>query len=460
MHISRRQFVIGGSASSLLALSGCAASIGEQQSYLTGVVNPQLVDPVFQWTDVALQALRDQIVAPPLATRGLAMGHVAGFLAVNGIEGAYHNDRPLPEAPAGADPAVAYGVAFSHAIAEHFQQPFVGDRLRFLSAFPDGDAKSVGIKWGENVAGLVVRERTNDGAEPNKVNFYLNRYSRRTDSLRWTPTGPLYDAGEGPAFKPTFHRALLPGFGAVKPWAIGATERFRAPPFPHPASRAFADAFEEVKILGASDSAVRTGDQAQIAVFWEDGPWGITPPGHFALIAIQLLQHRRMRLVDRARAFALISMAMADAGISAWDSKYAYDVIRPETAIRYRVPKFGNPDPRVSSDPSWKSYIPTPPFPAYTSGHSTFGSAGARMTAHILGRDDIAFSGPSPDLVIWPKHLQGVTRHWPSLSAAAEENGLSRIYGGVHWRQDHVEGMRAGRRIADHIFKTAFRRRV
>ncbi len=94
-----------------------------------------------------------------------------------------------------------------------------------------------------------------------------------------------------------------------------------------------------VKELGASDSSNRTPDQSQIAFFWEDGPWGVTPPGHFLIIAMQLYQHSRMSLVDQARAMALTSMAMADAAIATWNSKFTYDIIRPETAIRYRAAK-------------------------------------------------------------------------------------------------------------------------
>lgn len=105
--------------------------------------------------------------------------------------------------------------------------------------------------------------------------------------------------------------------------------------------------------------------------------------------------------------------------------------------------------------PHWRSYIPTPEFPAYTSGHSTFGAAAAEMIALIHGRDDITFSGRSPDEVLWPQ-LQGITRRWTSLSHMAEENGMSRLYGGVHWLPDHTEAMKAGRAIARQAFHETF----
>lgn len=214
-----------------------------------------------------------------------------------------------------------------------------------------------------------------------------------------------------------------------------------------------------VRHLGGAQSDLRTADQSQIALFWEDGPWGVTPPGHFIYIALQLLQDRGLSFIELARAFALLGMTQCDASISAWDSKYQFDIIRPETAIRARAPVFGNPDPRVTRQSNWFSYIPTPEFPSYTSGHSTFGAAGAEMIALLYGRDDVAFSGCSPDEVLWPQ-LKGVTRHWTSLSHVAEENGMSRIYGGVHWKIDHSEAMKAGRAIARQAFHSTFTKKV
>ena len=461
MTISRRNFLLGASSPVLASMAGCAGPYGGPKSYITGVVAPANMSVVFSWTDIALQALRDQLVAPPQASRALAMGHVAGFLAVNGIQQRYESGYALEDAPQDADPEVAYGVAAATAFAEHFQQPLLFDRMKFLARYPQGDAKTLGRQWGRRVGSLMVRERTNDGAEPSKVNFYLNRYPRRHDALRWRPTAPLFDSGATePAFRETYHRGLLPGFGHVKPWAMRSAGQFLAPDFLDPAGPEFAREYAMVKELGASVSSSRTPDQSEIAFFWEDGPWGVTPPGHFLIIAMQLYQHLGLSLVDQARAMALTSMAMADAAIATWNSKYTYDIIRPETAIRYRAAKFHNPDPRVARQKDWKSLIPTPPFPTYTSGHSAFGSSAARMIAHILGRDNVGFSKKAPDTVIWPDHLSGVTRYWPSLSAASEENGMSRIYGGVHWMADNVHALRAGRDIADHAFRTQFRRRA
>ncbi len=458
MIFTRRQFMAGATVAGAAGLTGCTGRFGSANSYLTPILQPQYHNIVTHWCDVLLQQIRDQRVPPPRAAYNLAMPTVAGFVAANAIYQRYEDPFGIGPAPAGADPAMAYGVAFATAASEVFQQPFVGERRDFANAIGDGEAKSLGAAWGRKVGLQIVKMRTRDGSQPSKVNYYLDRYQRRDDALQWTPTGPLYSARPGPAFD-SFSRPLYPGHGRITPWTMGRVENFRAPPFPDPAGPAFAADFDQVRILGAADSRERTAEQSEIAMFWEDGPWGITPPGHYMLIAIQVLQDRNLSFIEWARAMALIGMTQCDASIHAWDTKYHYDVIRPETAIRHRAPKFGNRDPRVQREQQWRSYIPTPEFPAYTSGHSTFGAAGAMMIGQILGTDKVRFSHQSPDQVLWPQ-LRGVTRHWTSLSQAADENGMSRIYGGVHWMRDHIAGMDAGKAIARHAHDTYFRRRV
>ena len=413
---------------------------------------------MFHWVDIALQQVRDQRVPPPRAAYNYALPMAAGFLAANGIARRYDEPFGIGPGPAGADPEVAYGSAFAVAAAEAFQQPFLFERLAFLNRFPGSEAKSLGVEWGRAAGRHLVNLRVNDGAEPSEANYYLGRYSRRRDSLRWTPTGPFYGARPGPAFA-SFERCLYPGHGRITPWTMKTGAQFRAAEFHDSASPEFAEEFDLVRRLGGADSTLRTADQSEIALFWEDGPWGVTPPGHFIYIAMQLLQDRGFSFIELARAFALIGMTQCDASISAWDSKYRFDIIRPETAIRTRAPEFGNPDARVMRQANWLSYIPTPEFPSYTSGHSTFGAAGAEMIALLYGRDDVSFSGRSPDEVLWPQ-LHGIARHWTSLSHVAEENGMSRIYGGVHWGIDHAAAMKAGRSIARQAFHTTFPKKV
>ena len=459
MVINRRKFLQGASALSASFLTGCATTpFGSNTSYLTQILEPQNQSTVFYWIDAILQQIRDQRVVPPRAAYNLAMPMTAGFLAANAITGDYQEPFDIGQGPSNANPEIAYGMAFAAAAAEVFQQPFLIEKSRFLSQFPDGESKSSAISFGKKVAKQVIQMRNDDGAEPSEANYYLGRYERRNDSLKWSPTGPFYSAKPGAAFA-TFTRGLFPGHGNIKPWTMSSAQQFRSGDFYDPRSPEFAQEFDSIRLLGGATSSERTADQSEIALFWEDGPWGITPPGHFTYIAVKILQHRELEFIELARAFALIGMTQCDASIAAWDNKYHHDIIRPESAIRQRASSFQNSDPRVIPDPSWRSYIPTPEFPAYTSGHSTFAAAGTEMISLLCGTDKIPLSGKSPDLVLWPQ-LRGVTRHWTTLSQMAEENGMSRLYGGVHWQLDHSEAMQAGRAIAQNAFNSLFNRTV
>ena len=454
MNYTRRQFLGNAATASALLATGCIGSQDQKTSYTSQIIKPKNRNTVFGWVDAALQQVRDQRVTPPLAAYCLSLPMAAGFLAANGILQRYEEPFGVGPGPRGANAEIAYGVAFAIAAAEAFQQPFLFERMAFLERFPGGEAKDLGVRWGRAAARKVLDMRTNDGSEPSEANYYLGRYERRTDSLRWRPTGPFYGAKPGPAFS-SFDRGLTPGHGRIKPWTMKSGSQFRVPDFHDPKSPEFAEEFDRIRRIGGMDSTIRTADQSETALFWEDGPWGITPPGHMIYIAMQVLQDRGLSFIELARALALVGMTQCDASICAWDNKYHHDVLRPETAIRMRAPRFANPDSRVVRQPGWSSFIPTPEFPAYPAGHSTFGAAAAEMIALIHGRGDVSFSGRSPDEVLWPQ-LRGVTRHWRSLAHMAEENGMSRIYGGVHWEIDHTAGMNAGLAIARQAFHSTF----
>lgn len=456
--ISRRAFLTGALTSAVVGVSGCAARFGSRSSYLTPILHPKNHNTINHWIDVALQQVRDQRIAPPRAAYNLAMPVAAGFLAANGITQHYQEHFRIGVGPRYANPEVAYGVAFATAAAHAFQQPFMVERSAFIRRFPADQTTSAGVEWGKLVGRQIAKMRTNDGSESSRVNYNLDRYLRRRDALQWAPTGPHYSAKPGPAFA-SYARPLFPGHGKITPWTMTSGSQFQAPPFHDPSGPEFAAEFRRIKALGGKNSTIRTPDEDEIALFWEDGPWGLTPPGHFMLIGIQILQARQLNFMEQARAFALLGMTQCDASISAWDSKYMHDVIRPETAIRHRAPHFRNPDRAVRAQADWASFIPTPEFPAYTSGHSTFGAAAAKLLEHIYGDDRVRFSHEPPDQVIWPQ-LRGKRRYWSSLSQMAEENGMSRLYGGVHWEADHVQAMKSGHAIADQAVRKLFPKRV
>src|SRR5262249_27238483 len=138
----------------------------------------------------------------------------------------------------------------------------------------------------------------------------------------------------------------------------------------------FIAAFREVKVLGSVNSRVRTRDETEIARFWADGEGTVTPPGHWNRIAQDAARQRRTSSFQNARLFAMLNIALADVGIACWDCKYSFDYWRPVTAIR-AARKLNNPELVAETD--WSPLLPTPPFPSYTSGHSSFSGAAAAV---------------------------------------------------------------------------------
>jgi hypothetical protein len=394
-------------------------------------------DQVTTWNENALDAIRATSTNPPRATRALAITHLAIFDAVNGINRRYEPYLVLRLGPQDASPRAAAAAAGYRALKKlfpAFRQELAARYDEALSNLPDDAATRKGIRWGRRCAQRVLRSRAADGAN---------------DVVVYTPTGEL---GFWQPTPPAFAPALLPQWPFVAPFAMTSGDQFRIGPPPALDSAEYAEAYNEVKDLGDIASPVRTADQTEIAFFWEDGAGTATPPGHWMTIAQQLADRFRNKLTENARLFALLAIAQADAAIVAWDCKYHYDHVRPYTAITLEAGRDGNPE--TMRDRTWFNLLPTPPFPTYTSGHSTFSSSSARILAHFFGTDEIAFSAPAPDPQRWPEALTGVVRSWSSLSEAAEEAGQSRIYGGIHWQYDNTQALASGRALADHVFES------
>lgn len=462
MDVSRRSFLNLVALGAGGFLAGCAAPMGSNRSYLTGLVpdgERSWADEF--WTDVMFQGVRDQAIGPPLASRIYAMGHLAGFLAVNGLEGRFHNPySELGMAPRGISADAAYAAAVSIAASEGLQAPLDLDLARFLESIPEGSGDiDGGVRWGKHVGKIVQRHRAADGGHAEKVNFYFDpSYNPRKTIDSWSSTGPFYKTSIGPRFE-TYERGLFPNLGNMKPFAIRSKEQFSAPPFIDVRSKEFADQFEEVYLYGGTRSDIRTEDQTEIAFFWEDGPRGGTVPAAWLHIAMRILRQRGdLPLLRRAQLLAQMSCAMADAGLSAWHAKYYHDIFRPETAIRHSADHLGNPDPRVRCDKKWTSLIPTPPFPAYVSGHSTFSAAAAQVLRRYFGTDKTSVTVRALDIVNWPKQLGSSQRSYTDFTTLEDENGMSRIYGGVHWQADNIEGIRMGRKIGDFVHETYLHR--
>src|ERR1043166_6262071 len=373
-------------------------------------------DVITGWNNAALAAIRANHTAPPIASRSLAILHVSMYDAVNGIARTHEPYLVQSQVPASASREAAASAAAHAALVNLFPgstSSFDALDATILAAIPDGPHKTAGIVWGEFVTSQFLAGRSNDGS-----NAIVPPPSGSGPGA-WIPTPP--------AFLPY----LLPQWGFVAPFGMSSSSQFRPPGPPALDSQQYAADYEEVKQLGAAVGSTRTEDQTEIALFWADGAGTETPPGHWNSIAQIIGAARGTTLEENARLFALLNIAMADTAVCSWDAKYTYHFWRPVTAIAFAEPQL-----------NWMSFIVTPPFPDYTSGHSTFSAAAATLLPLFFGTEALPFTTGSD-------FLPGVLRSFSTCMYAAEEAAASRIYGGIHFRSASEDGLQAGSSIGE-----------
>jgi membrane-associated phospholipid phosphatase len=339
---------------------------------------------VLRWNALARDLVARRSVDPPRASRAYALLAVAQHRAIraalderaDGGLGAGRRGAPSPSAAMAAASARVLAALFPGDLAEIGLQP--------LDVAADGDADA-GRAIGYEVAEAVLAQAATDGS-----------------SAIWTGTVPT---GPGRWFSsviPTPLAPLLPLWGEVRPWAMSSGDQFRAPPPPAFGTPEFESAVAEVRYL----SEHRTPEQLASARFWADGGGTSTPAGHWNAIAESLLLESGADARRAAHVLAMLNVALMDAGIACWDSKYTYWLIRPSQV-----------------DPAIDLPVGLPNFPSYVSGHSTFSGAAAEVLA-----------------AAFPSRRS-------ALQAMAEEAALSRLYGGIHYRFDSDAGLDMGRRI-------------
>jgi PAP2 superfamily protein len=333
---------------------------------------PSAVTP---WIQLELTAIASHRVNPPRASRALAHVSSAMYLAALLSGGGARDD-----AVAGAASTVlAY---------------FFPDEAAQIDALADelADRKSLAFRGGGLIGSLLIARAQHDGAD-----------------AVWTgtpPQGPGFWVPTPPAFQ---YPPLEPLAGTWRTWNLENGSQFRPGSPPAYGSAQFLAEMNEVYTV----SQTLTDEQRRIADYWADGPGTVTPPGHWNLIAVDLVRAAGWSTLRSARLFAALNTAQADAFIACWDAKYAYWSIRPITAIRRLI------------DPDWLSHITTPPFPSYVSGHSTTSGAASTVLASFF-----------------PANAH-------ELAAMAEEAAVSRLYGGIHYRSDNEVGLALGRRIGE-----------
>jgi hypothetical protein len=441
------------------------------------------VDPILEWNAVAIQidqtsysgyGTNDQ-AGPTRSSRALAIEHAAMFDAWNSINDRYTPYLTMaPNADNASDDAAVAQAAHDTMVALYpHQQAFIDQALaQTLSRLPNDTRTARGLAVGRYVAQQILQSRANDGSDVPGV---------------YVPDGQIGHHQADP-LNPN-QGFLTPAWGNVSPFAIPSTAAIPVPTVPAVNSQEYTDAYNQVKALGAEDgSSTRTTDETELAISWGyDVARGLgDPPRLYNQIARVIATQENNSVGDNARMFALINLAMADAGIVSWGVKYRDAGWRPIVAIR-NGDTDGNPNtvgdvnwaplgaPKTNPLPGEVNF--TPPFPGYISGHATFGGALFKTLADFYQTDDVHFSIPFdfvsdefngvsrdihnaiPDLIL--DHVRALkSRHYESFSQAAAENAASRIFLGIHFRFDATEGISAGNRIADYTFDHLLRPRL
>lgn len=344
---------------------------------------------VLAWNQALLDLLALHPWTPPGAARELALLSVAQDEALQGAAAA---------GLAGAAAALAENAALEAASAGVLRSLYPGEApfLDLVAAaqrvdpWSDaaGAAAATGRVAGEAAAARMIERGGTDGA-----------------GAEWP--GPL-PAGPGIWFSSLDPPAppLHPMAGSMRPWVLGSGAELDPGPPPEFGSPAFQAALAEVRAV----SDARTAHQVEVARHWEYGPGTSSPAGTWNEIAADLIVAHGLTAREAARALVLLNVAMADAGIATWAAKYSYWLLRPSQA-----------------DPAITMVVALPNFPAYPSGHSAFGGAAERILGALFPPDEA------------------------ELVRMAEENAISRLYGGVHYTVDNTAGLTVGRAAAARV---------
>ncbi len=428
------------------------------------------------WNEAALEGIREASVPAPIAARALAIVNTAMYDAwaaydpvASGTDGTSRLRQPESERTA-ANERRAIGIAAFYALRDVSAVPMADvTLLQTGQLIGTNDAPE---RVGKAAADAVLASRHNDGSNQlgdlhkGSYSDYTGYRSTNTasytrDSSYWQPLLIYNDAG---GF--TTQHFLVPHWGRVTPFAIDPAAFISSFPGPVPAdSPQFRQQAQDIVDI----SAHLTDERKTIAEYWADGMMTDSPPGHWVRFGIWISKRDRHDAATDARMFFALSNALLDASIVCWRAKRANDSVRPITAIHTlfahkKIYAWAGPGKgaRFIDGSAWRPYqspqIVTPAFPEFFSGHSTFSAAAAEVLRRFTGSDDFGDSytqAPGTSLFEPGVPARSVTLSWPTFSAAADQAGLSRRYGGIHFETGDLAGRRAGRAIGATTFERA-----
>ena len=394
-----------------------AALVVLMTSIVLGSAGSARADVVTDWNQQVVT------IGGPQIQRTLAMVHIAMFDAVNAIEGRYTPYLLLPPPPTGASAEAAAASAAHGVLVRLFPsqaQSLAAALAASLSGVGGSQSKSDGVAFGDLVALAIYQARLADNI---------------------LAPGPIYIPGSDPGdYQLTTSTPPQPVNTNAPNWipfALRSTSQFRPNGPARLRSVQYARDVKEVERLGALVNSERTADQDEI------GRWHTEMAQfQFNRIARAEVANDCRDLVEHARLFALLNIAMADAVASVFEAKYTYRFWRPVTAIQH-ADVDGNV--RTKADPTWAPFLPTPPHPEYPAAHAVVQTAAARVMKAYFGRK-YRFETTSPT-------VPGVIRFYEDFDAFAAEGADARVFGGMHFRTSLEEGSRQGKRVANWVLK-------
>ena len=385
---------------------------------------------IIEWNGIAYNAFGGPAYQHSLmASRINAMMHIAIHDAVNAVKPVYESYAYNAKAD-NAD-VIAATVSAAHAVLVHEipgKKNFLDSVLaKSLATVQEGEAKAKGIEAGRQSALAIITLRENDGAAED-------------------PMGKLAKSSVAGVYQtvPPFDIVFAPNWLKLKPFGLQQSDQFRSAPHPALNSSEYARDFNEVKAFGKQNSTERKNDQTAYSKYWYE----FSEAGWNRVTAIAAAD-KKLNLHDAARLFALVDIALADAYIAGWESKFHYNFWRPYTAIR-KADIDGND--ATSADASWVSSEPTPPIHDYPSTHSALGNAAASVLTNVLG-ENTSFTMVSPTGL-----ASANTRSFNSFKQAANENADSRVMAGLHFRFSCNAGQEMGDKVGNWISENYFKR--
>jgi hypothetical protein len=414
----------------LMVILGPAVTIAQDAPPTGFQIGTALVvewpDPVLQWNAVTLATATAAGKDPVAQQRILSIVHLAIFEAVNAITGEFKPYLGSIGTAPGASPEAA-AVAAAHAVLAESLPALAATldaaRTSSLARIADGPAKQAGLAVGAAAARAMLDHRLNDGFEPPA--FYV---LASTEPGQWQLT---------PACRP--EGGVFLHLRTAKPFGLERSDQFRADPPPALTSRRYARDLNELKAVGGLESPNRPPDRADVARFYA----AVLNVAAWNPVAQQIAFAQKRSISENARAFALLNVAMTDALIAVFESKYHYTFWRPETAI---AAADADDNPQTDPDSAFKPFITTPCHPSYPAGHGVTAGAAHRVLERLYGVGPHAIQMANPA-------VPDVRLQYTSLHEISDDIHDARIYGGIHYRFDQQAGARQGRRIASYILR-------